>query len=95
MKELYNALLLACIHPHIFLDYDKIIDISASKYPRMMLSINPLKVKTKLLNRLTLKEHINLKQTLAFLLCILLHSVKIFILLQLIDVGTIHLTSLL
>ena len=61
MKELYNALLLACIHPDIFLDYDKIIDIFASKYPRMMLSINPLKVKTKLLNRLTLKEHIKLK----------------------------------
>ena len=61
MKELYNALLLACIHPNIFLDYDKIIDISASKYPRMMLLINPLKVKTKLLSCLTLKEHIKLK----------------------------------
>ena len=37
-----NALLLACIHWDIFLDYDKIIDIYASKYQRRMLLINPL-----------------------------------------------------
>ena len=36
-----NALVLACIHWDIFLDYDKIIDIYASKYQRMLL-INPL-----------------------------------------------------
>ena len=37
-----NALLIVCIHRDIFLDYDKIIDIYASKYPRRMLLINPL-----------------------------------------------------
>ena len=37
-----NTLLLMCIHRDIFLDYDKIIDIYASKYPRRMLLINPL-----------------------------------------------------
>ena len=36
-----NALSLVCIHRDIFLDYDKIIDIYASKYPRRMLLINP------------------------------------------------------
>ena len=40
--ERVNALLLACIHWDIFLDYDKIIDIYASKYQRRMLLINPL-----------------------------------------------------
>ena len=40
--ERVNALLLACIHRNIFLDYDKIIDINASKYPRRMLLINLL-----------------------------------------------------
>ena len=40
--ERVNALLLACIHWDIFLDYDKIIDIYASKYPRSMLLINTL-----------------------------------------------------
>ena len=34
---IYNLL-----HRDIFLDYDKIIDIYASKYPRMMLLVNPL-----------------------------------------------------
>ena len=33
--ERVNALLLVCIHRDIFLDYDKIIDIYASKYPRV------------------------------------------------------------
>ena len=37
-----NALLPICIHRDIFLDYDKIIDIYASKYPKRMLLINPL-----------------------------------------------------
>ena len=37
-----NLLLLACIHWDIFLDYDKIIDIYASKYQRKMLLIHPL-----------------------------------------------------
>ena len=41
-EELLNALSLVCIHQDIFLDYDKIIDIYASKYPRRMLLINPL-----------------------------------------------------
>ena len=36
-----NTLSLVCIHRDIFLDYDKIIDIYASKYPRRMLLINP------------------------------------------------------
>ena len=37
-----NVLLLVCIQRDTFLDYDKIIDIYASKYPRRMLLINPL-----------------------------------------------------
>ena len=37
-----NALLLACIHWDIFFEYNKIIDIYASKYLRRMLLINPL-----------------------------------------------------
>ena len=41
-KERLNALLLVCIHRDIFLDYDKMMDIDASKYPRRMLLINPL-----------------------------------------------------
>ena len=40
--ERINALLLVCTHGDIFLDYDKIIDIYASKYPRRMLLVNPL-----------------------------------------------------
>ena len=40
-EECLNALSLACIHRYIFLDYDKIIYIYASKYPRRMLLINP------------------------------------------------------
>ena len=41
-EERLNTLSLACIHRDIFLDYYKIIDIYASKYPRRMLLINPL-----------------------------------------------------
>ena len=37
-----NVFLLVCIQRDTFLDYDKIIDIYASKYPRKMLLINPL-----------------------------------------------------
>ena len=38
-EELLNALSLVCFHRGIFLDYDKIIGISPSKYPRRMLLI--------------------------------------------------------
>ena len=41
-EERLNALSLVCIHRDMFLDYDKIIDICASKYPRRMLLIDPL-----------------------------------------------------
>ena len=41
-EERLNALSLVCIYRKIFLDYDKIIDIYASRYPRRMLLINPL-----------------------------------------------------
>ena len=37
-----NPLSLVCIHRVIFLDYEKIIDIYASKLPRRMLLINPV-----------------------------------------------------
>ena len=37
-----NALLLVFIYRDIFLDYDKIINIWASKYPGRMFLINPL-----------------------------------------------------
>ena len=40
--ERVHALRLACIHWDTFLDFDKIIDIYASKYHRRMLLINPL-----------------------------------------------------
>ena len=55
--ERVNVLLLVCIHRDIFFDYDKIIDIYASKYPRRMLLVNPLS-KKKLLKRLTLEKRI-------------------------------------
>ena len=38
--ESVNALLLACLNRDIFLDYDNIIDIYASKYPGRMLLMN-------------------------------------------------------
>ena len=41
-EERLNALSLVYIHRDIFLNYDKIIDIYASKYPRRMLLLNPL-----------------------------------------------------
>ena len=41
-EERLNALSLLYIHRDIFLDYDKIIDIFASKYLRKMLLINHL-----------------------------------------------------
>ena len=37
-----NTLSLVSIHRDIFPDYDKIIGIYTSKYPRSMLSIKPL-----------------------------------------------------
>ena len=40
--ERVNALLLACIQWDIFLDYDKIMEIYASKYQKRMLLINSL-----------------------------------------------------
>ena len=40
--ERVNTLLLLCINRDIFLDYDKIMDICASKYLRRMLLINTL-----------------------------------------------------
>ena len=55
-EERLDALFLVCIHRDIFLHYDKIIDIYASKYPR-----------SKLLKRLTLEKHIKLIKTSAFL----------------------------
>ena len=41
-EEGLNALLPVCIHRDIFLDYDKIINIYASKYPKRMPLINPV-----------------------------------------------------
>ena len=41
-EERLNALSFLYIHRDIFLDYDKIIDIYASKYPRRMILMNPL-----------------------------------------------------
>ena len=41
-EERLNALSLVCIHRDIFLDYDKIINIYASKYPKRMPLINPV-----------------------------------------------------
>ena len=41
-EEHLNGLSFVCIHRDILLDYDKIIDIYASKYLRRMLLINPL-----------------------------------------------------
>ena len=43
-EEPLNGLSFVCIHRDILLDYDKIIDIYASKYPKMMLLINALNV---------------------------------------------------
>ena len=40
--EIVNAFQLSCFHWDIFLDYNKIIDIYASKYQRRMLLISPL-----------------------------------------------------
>ena len=40
-EKCLNILLLVYIHRDIFLEYDKIINIYASNYPRRMLLINP------------------------------------------------------
>ena len=39
-EERLNALLLVHIHRNIFLEYNKIIDMYASKYPRRMFLVN-------------------------------------------------------
>ena len=44
-EERLNALLLLYIHRDISLDFDKIIDMYASRYPKRMLLINPLSEK--------------------------------------------------
>ena len=44
LQEHLNALSLVYIYQDTLLDYDKIIDTYASKYPRKMLLINPLNV---------------------------------------------------
>ena len=59
-EERLNALPLVYIHRDIFLDYDKIINIYASKYPRKMLLINPLSVET-FNARKTYKAYINFR----------------------------------
>ena len=59
-EERLNALSLVYIHQDILLDYDKIIDIFASKYPRKMLLINPLSVET-FNARKTYKAYINFR----------------------------------
>ena len=41
-EERFNALSPISIHQDILVDYDKIIAIYASKYPKRMLSINSL-----------------------------------------------------
>ena len=41
-EEPLNGLSFVCIHRDILLDYDKLIDVYASKYLRRMLLINPL-----------------------------------------------------
>ena len=64
-----NALSIVCIHQDIFLDYDKIIGIYASKYRRRMLLVNPLN-EIKLLKRLTLEKHIKLIFIFTFLVSI-------------------------
>ena len=61
-EEGLNALSLVCIHRDIFLDYDEIINIYVSKYPRRMLLINPLSENetVEMFNvRKTSKAHMN------------------------------------
>ena len=41
-EERFNALSLLGILRDIFFDYDKIVDIYASKYPKRVLLIDPL-----------------------------------------------------
>ena len=57
-EERLNALSVVYINRDTFLDYDKIIDIYAFKYPRRMLLINPLSVET-FNARKTSKAYIN------------------------------------
>ena len=55
-----NTLSPVYIHQDMFLDYDKITDIFASKYPRRVLLINPLSVET-FNARKTYKAYINFR----------------------------------
>ena len=57
-EERLDALSVVYINRDTFLDYDKIIDIYAFKYPRRMLLINPLSVET-FNARKTCKAYIN------------------------------------
>ena len=41
---IFSRLVLLYIHRDIRLDYDKIVDAYANKYPRRMLFLNPLNV---------------------------------------------------
>ena len=41
-EELLNALSFVCIHRDVFLEYDKVIEIYASRYPWRMLLTIPL-----------------------------------------------------
>ena len=41
-QERLNALMLLYIHKDIYIDYNAVIDIFATKYPRKMLFVNPL-----------------------------------------------------
>ena len=69
--ERVNALLLACICGDIFLDYEKIIDIYASKYHRRMLLINLLQFRKT--HRFPLIWNV-LLQLLGLQLCLLFFS---------------------
>ena len=59
-EESLNALSLVYVHRDIFLDYDKIIDIYASKYSRRMLLINRLSVEAFNAKK-TYKAYINFR----------------------------------
>ena len=59
-EQCLDALSVVYIHRGIFLDYDKMIDIYASKYPRRMLLINPLNFET-FNARKTYKAYVNFR----------------------------------
>ena len=41
-QDRLNALLLLYVHKDIVLDYEAVIDLYASRYPRRMVLVNPL-----------------------------------------------------